>query len=505
MTTGIDAAVVLGLAGKAAQVFAEEGTHLSFPLAPRGMRAARLRALVADPMSPDGQGALAEFSQLVNEIPEGALWQPDGDRLWEVYGDVLAGADLAEASLTAAEQAEYQRAHDVLFATDRGGVLVESPTVRAHDQCRDAYLAAAQEYNNRKGEAATAGDPGIAEQWTVDEPALLERVAAAERDWAVDGHRTAVEDARRMLRELGSRSPAVVWAGYRKLFDPELPEIFFRTAPDGSVYLPTGYLPSDVVDTAWPTITVTRQQLAGLATAAPAELRDRLASGGGSSGAVGVESVSFEYSAVQVTRPWLVPEAFGTRAWRFRDPTRVLSDGGQPPRGDCTAYVDGVVLARNITVRHRAGGPPDLGFLPSGRPSRTTPIARPYPREAMLARVAARRKARSAGAAAAVGVVAARAVTVRDHRTGGGTAASTVRDHRSRQPTSPAGDGARRTRTAPVRVPWVPGRRRPVPRPQRPATPAPAVVTSDPDEVYMIAFCCRALPRSPDPDPALAW
>lgn len=461
MTTGIDSAVVLGLAGKATQVFALGGCHLSFPLAPIGIRASRLRALVNDPMSPEGQGCIAEFSQLVNEVPTGSLWQSDGDRLWEVYGDVLAGAELAEGSLTAAEEANYQRVYAALYTPNRGGVLVESLAVRAYEQCRDAYLAAAQEYNNRKGDAA-ANDPRITEQWTTDEAALRERVAEAERDWATTGHRCAVEDARRLLRELGSRSPATVWAGYRKLFDPESPEIFFRTAPDGSVYLPTGYLPSDILDTAWPVITVTRQQLAGLTAAAPPALRDQLS---GVDGPAHIESVSFEYSAVKVMRTWLAPEAFGSRAWRFRDPTRVLSDGAQPPTGECTAYVEGLVLARTVTVRRRADARLDLGFLPSGRPSQTVLIARPYAREAMLARVAAR-KARNS--VAAVPVTAIR----------------------------------RPARTAPVRIP---SRRAPVLRPQRPTTPAPAVITSDPDEVYVIAFQCRTLPRSPDPDPTLTW
>ncbi|MFN2496688.1 MAG: hypothetical protein ABR608_12390 [Pseudonocardiaceae bacterium] len=462
MTTGIDA-VVLGLAGKAIQVFALEGCHLSFPLAPIGIRASRLRALVDDPMSPDGQSCHAEFSQLVNEVPTRALWQPDGDRLWDIYGDVLAGAVLAQGSLTAAEESDYQRAYAALYTPNRGGVLGESLAVRAYEQCRDAYLAAAQEYNNRKGDADTTNDPHVTEQWTTDEAALRERIAEAERDWTTTGHRCAVEDARRLLRELGSRSPTTIWAGYRKLFDPELPEIFFHTAPDGSGYLPTGYLPSDVVDTAWPVITVTHPQLAGLTAAAPPQLRDRLSD---VDGPAPIESVSFEYSAVKVTRSWLVPEAFGSRAWRFRDPTRVLSDGAPSPTGECTAYVDGLVLARTITVRHRADAPPDLGFLPSGRPSHTVLKARPYPKEAMLARVAARREARNSVAAGPVTAI--------------------------RHP----------LRTAPTRIP---SRRAPVLRPRRPATPAPTVVTSDPDEVYVIAFQCRALPRSPDPDPTLTW
>lgn len=514
MSTSIDATVVLGLAGKATQVFAEPGTYLSFPLAPLGIERSRLRALVADPLSPEGQPALVEFSLLANEVPDGPLWQPDGDqRLWDVYGDVLAGAELAEATRTPEEEADYQRAYGLLYQTKPDGAVADSPIVVAYEQYRDAYLAAAHEYNNRKGQAELGTDTAVRERWTRDELVLRERVAEAEQDWATAGRRAEVEDARRLLRELGSRSPLMVWAGYRKLFDPDLPEIFFQTGPDNTMYVRTAYLPSDVVDVAWPAITVTRAELAALAAAAPQGLRSRLS--GGSADAA-VEWVSFEYSSVTVNRPWFAPEVFASRAWRFYEPNRVLSDGGTPPTGECTAYVSGLVLARNITVRRRqvTGRPTiNLGFLPTARAISQTSIARPQPAARVIARAAARRAevARAAAPhAARVVHVAPLATTPTVHV----APPATLRPATAFPSTAATAAAGREVRVAqPVRpVPRFPAItriasvRRPIATHLlfQPPT-AGATIATDPNDVYILAFICRLLPKSPDPDPALNW
>lgn len=491
MVLGIDAGVVLGLAGKAVQVFAEPGTFLSFPLAPLGFQGERLAALVADPFGPKGSGALAEFSQLVNEIPEGALWQPDGDHLWTVYGDVL-GAELAGASLTPGQREAYTRAYTTLYTEQGDGTAVPSPPAAAYERFRDAYIAVVQEYNNRKGQAALSAEQAVAEAWAADEPRLAQAVREAMAAWRAEGHREEVEAARAVLRELGAHTAGPAWEGYRRLFDPGLPEIYFRTGPDGTSYLPTGYLPGDVIGTEWPMITVAGTELGALAAAAPAELRDRL----GSCEATAILSVSFDYTTVTVTRPWFAPEVFASRAWRFRDGTRVLSDGGAPPSGECPAYVAGVVLVRGITVRRKTGDAGTLrpmGFLPS---TLSAVLAEP-PATAATVLTATPVLAAISG----LTLTEAAAPVVRDHRRAAAAAsAAIVRDHRG-----DPGPVVRDHRDpAPVvrdhRIPVLPTA--PPPRPEEPAV---TTVTSDPGEVYVLAFLCRYLPKSPNPDPALSW
>ncbi|MFF0265966.1 hypothetical protein [Kribbella sp. NPDC004536] len=453
--TGIDATVVLGMAAKVDQVFAEEGTYHGFPMAPIGLTADSLRAMVKDPFGA-GAAAQAQFSLLVNEIPDGPLWQPDGDRLWKVYADVLA-AEVDDVPRTPEQEAAYRSASALLYV-DNGGRLVPSPAMVAYQQYRDAYLAASQEYNNRRGEAELSADPAVKARWTADEPVLAAAVADASTAWTVQGRRAEIEKALQTIRDLGSTSPIMMWEKYRQLYDPTGSGDPSLTSVDGLNYLPVGILPSDVVDVDWARITVTADELVQLVARAPAELRDRLAGGGDS----GTEVLTFEYSFVSVLRSWFAPEVFGSHAWRFADRSRVLSDGGSPPKGECTAYVSGLILARNVTVQRRTvgGTPPDasLGFLPVHTGSDAEMLVGP---RARLARP----------------VQGVQRVPV------GG----------------PAG----------VRVVEIPGVRRSLPvtegppiiwKPGQPTTPDPPVVTTtDPGDVFVLAFQCRLLPKAPSP------
>lgn len=516
MSAGIDAVVVLGLAGKAVQVFARPGHYLSFAIAPYAMERARLKALISDPLSAEGQSGLAEFSLVVNEVPTGGLWQWEGKRLWNVYGDVLAGADLAETLLTLSERSDYERAFELLYDVTAEGAPKPAAITVAYEQYRDAYYAAAQEYKNREQQAESLADSAVRERWAADKPQLLERVTTAELGWATAGHRAEVDEARRLLRDLGSRSPLVVWAGYRRLFDPNLPELYFRTAPDGSLYLPTGYLPGDIVDSGWSTITVTKGELAALAAAAPEDLRARLGAG---IATTTVERVSFEYSAVTISRPWFAPQVLESRAWRFHEPGRFLSDGAEPPSGECTAYVTGLVLARNITVSQRtaAEASPDLGFLPTAKKASRASMIPAEPPELVVARAEARRRmlASRAALAPAPATAPASATVVR----AGPSIALRARPHLAVARAAVVGAAAREVvppaspppapPPPPVHLPAlmaIPSLRHPVVVPAPPPQPTSVVnTTTEPDDVYVLAFICRLLGKSPDPDPALSW
>ncbi|TCC43399.1 LysM peptidoglycan-binding domain-containing protein [Kribbella sindirgiensis] len=447
--TGIDATVVLGMAAKVEQVFAEDGAYHGFPMAPIGIRADSLMAMANDPFGA-GAAAQAQFSLLVNEIPEGPLWQPDGDRLWTVYADVL-GANVDDVPRTPAQEAAYRSASALLYVED-GGRLVPSPTMIAYQQYRDAFLAAGQEYNNRRGAAELSTDPAVKAKWSADEPALAAAVTDASTAWTVQGRRADVEKAQRTIADLGSSSPILMWEKYRQLYDPTGAGDPSLTTPDGLTYLPTGILPSNVTQVEWARITVTAGELAQLVAQAPADLRSRLAGGGDS----GTEVLTFEYSFVTVTRPWFAPEVFASHAWRFADASRILSDGGSPPKGQCTAYVSGLVLARNVTVQRRTvgGTPPDgsLGFVPVQTNTSAEMLTAP-----------AALSARATGA-----------------------------------PVSPMVPAIRRSvevREGPPII-WKPGPQ-PVPNP-------PVVTTTDPGDVFVLAFQCRLLPKAPDPTPLIA-
>jgi hypothetical protein len=516
----IDATVVLGLAGKMNQVFAEPGTYRSFPPSPIGLKDTSLRAMMADPLGA-GAGAHSSFSVLVNEIPDGPMWMPDGGMVWDVYGDVLSRAQLAETTRTPQQEADYAKAFGFLYQTRADGSVVPSPAVVAYEQCRDAYRAATNEYNNRRGEAELTADPAVRARWAADEPDLRARISELSQDWTSIGRRAEVDGARQVFGALASTTPAVVWSGFRRLFDPTLPEIYFRTSLEGQPYVPTGYLPSDVVDVAWPRITATADELRALAEQAPPELRERLSSGG----AAGIQRVSFEYTSVTLSRPWFTPQLFASRAWRFAD-GRMLSDGAAPPKGECTAYVTGLVLARAITVESTARRPeqptPWLGFLPTDPqllieldPPKVPWLdiidledIRPLPTEerprvvvvddedslvhaghedgAVVNEVAAARL--GAGRQDVVFEAAADRAQLVDLIAPLPAEPATVRDDWQFRIEAVRGDMDLSRELPP------------------PAAPEGVVTTTtDVHDIYVLAFQCRTLPKSPDPDPSFVW
>ena len=468
MSTAIDAQVVLALATKASQVFVQDDTAFSVPLSPVVYRREDLeRMLNAD--TAEGLRLLAEFSALVNMIASSPVWSPTADRyLWDVYSDVLADADLASASRTADEEADYKRVSELLHAGSPG---TDSPAYLAYRQFRDAWLIAQQEYKNRKGTADSSNDQAVKDAWAADEPVLLEKLRECEQKWAVDGRRTEIDEALRIERRLDERSPAKAWQDYLKLFDPATPELFFANDANVGRYVPSSLRPSNAMAVPWARITLAREELEMLANAAPAALRARLPAAQDSA----VDSLSFEYTSVAVGRPWFCAAALTSRAWRFSDNAKILSDGAPEPHGLCPSYVAALVLARSITVTRQTatnGGPPappvNLGFLRLEQESIPTVV-----RE------------------------------VRDHRIlrrpVGPQVAQDPAVLRGKLAVAPGVFERLHTndfvRVLPV-AEVVPSPA-PDPAPNSEATPA--------DDVYVLGFICKKLPKCPDPDPALHW
>jgi hypothetical protein len=500
-----DARVVLGVAAKASQVFAQEDTFFSYPLSPLGFRRDELDAMVAGSTA-EGRRTLAEFSYLVNAVPAGQLWSilPNG-YLWDVYADVLDTAQLAESTRSEAEEAAYRKAYEYLHETREDGSVSDSATVLAYRQCRDAWLVVAEEYRNAAAEAEASDDPAVDQRWReVTEPALAEKRREIERQWDTDGHRAEVEDAQRVEEQLGQRSAAEAWANYRRLFDPRIPEIFFETDVDGGRYVPTSFRPTSALEVAWPLINLTRDDLTALAASAPAALRERLGEGVDS----GVVTLSFEYSSVAVSRPWFAPDVFSSRSWRFLDPSKVISDGAEEPTGRCPAFVVGLVLLRNLRVSRRveAGVPPpvfNLGALHIGALRKIAPEPAAVERPLMAARVMRLPSAEATEAAPVMARQLNREVLLTSLDASAGEPAAEA----------PAGGQPGSGRAAMVSVlknvdfaRLVIDLPPPVTEPVEPAPSESLEVTTTPeDEIYVLGFICKRVPKSPDPDLGLPW
>ncbi len=526
----MDALAQLALMAKAKLVFESPDTFLSFPaLTPISYTPDQMR--FADAASSQELQIFAEFSALTNALPQGTLFQPSLDRsLSDVYREVLQNAQLAQGSLTAQQTAQVQAAQGLLSAPGPSGLPVDSPAVVAYKQYQQVWFAATQDYNNQKVTASASTDPKIQAQWqNTGEPLARAQVQAAESDWETKGFKAQVEQSRQIEETYAAQSPQLKWRDWTAACNPA---IDFLTDPTGNgTFGPTVFAPYDIFDHgAWPSFSIAGSDIANLVNQAPAELK---AIFGTQSGSSEIDSLSFEYCSVALARHWFQPDPFYARFWRFADPTVQLSDGNVPPAGSWPAYIAAVVFARNIVVKSHGTGavqpqplrsfpPLVLASVHAAPPPAARPVSAappPHPAPAVAARVApAPQPMRVAAVAGRPGSVAARPLilervevvqprpaVVPVHATVVQPHPAVVQPHPAPPPAAAArpiainpalraqihsATYARAVQTGP---------------PPAPATPPPSQTQSSGNEISILAFICKRLPKCPNPDPSLNW
>jgi hypothetical protein len=497
----MEAFVQLALMAKAKRVFESDDTFLSFRLlSPWTVDADRLR-FYAGEMTQQRIADLSEFSRMTNCIPTGVVApEEQGEYLWDIYREVLDTAEIAAGTMTEQQRARYDRAGQLLYVTGPDGLRQDSPVLEAYRQHRDSHIAAVEEYKNRQLTAESSEDPAVKAAWVDDEPLLRDAVDQRMKEWRNEGRKGEVEAALRTEEAHAAREPSLIWDQWRTSFSDDLD---ISTDLSNQDFAVTGFSPYDVFDQGeWPSFTLTRDEMTKLTAEPPHELTQIF---GDQVAGEDVESVSFEYRSVAITRPWFRPPLFRARFWRLGSEGGELSDGAAPPEGYCPAYVTGLVFARNVTVKRRAQPEtPAEGAQPIGEMLRLDAglLSRAQALQKVTTPVAfSRRLAPPAGEEPAMG-----RHTVLTSRVNPAGLAAAVRTGGTRDPAGrprPRLDVAARLRGAafvggvqPVIVP-------PTPTPTQPEPTTEPVTPSN--QITVLAFVCKRLPRCPDPDPSLRW
>lgn len=479
----MDTVAQLALAAKVLRIFDQPGTYLCFPcVTPVDYPAEHLNFTSLS--SSEQLTAFAEVCRLVNSCPAGVVFQPAQPQfLWDQYQAILKGAVLADGDLTPDEQYALSAARTLLYVVDATGTPSASPAVAAYERCRSLWFRATQAYTAAK---LSVGSSAAAQtQWTqTDEPALRAQVTAAEADWDTTGQRASVEAARAVEIACAQQSPALQWANWSAQFNPD---IDMMTDPQNDSFAISGFTPADFwSDPAWPTLALTADEIAQFAPQAPGALSAALGSPGLHSSTA---SVSLEYCSVALDRPWFHPEVFESRFWRFADGRTQLSDGGSPPVGAWPAYIAAVVFARNITSQ--AATVP----TPSAAPAPPPPVLRrPFP---LGGEGGMPRPAPPGSALPFRPIIVSRLAQ---------NEAPALAHPVIRPPLPPvmhaaAGPIAAAVAARPPAVAPAPAAASPTPAATAQTQPAK---TTD-QNISILAFVCKSLPKSPDPDLSLTW
>ncbi len=519
----IGAVALLALVAKAKLVFESPGTFLSFPVvSPLTYRAEQLRFGGAGEMTSDDLNELSEFSRIVNCIPRSVFAPVDQlEYMWNVYDDVLKTAEVALGVLTSEEQARYKQAVSILYARSDDGARSDSDVLRLYKQHRDASIAAKEAFRARQLSAETSDDPAVKARWQETEEAELRAaVEAVDKAWEAEGHRAGVDAALAVEEAFAARSPALTWADWKTSF---MEDIDTLTDSNQIRFAPTGFSPYDIFDDDWPRFTMSRSEITQMAATAPHQVVEVLGTGDLGS----IEEISFDFRSVALTRPWFRPGVFTSRFWRLPAGTEPLSDGAEEALGRCPAYVSALVFARNIAITSRpeavGASPPDPRMLmlidrvtlAAKRPEMAAFIRMPAAAPAAVTPTSINFAARLSAVSFASGMVGSRRSWSHEGERTSDVDMALMKPSLRLAAFRPLVARPAVTEVSRVRLSAVSDHRTfridpelliaHIPEAPSPPAPEPTVVATPPDEIRILAFICRRIPRSPDPDPELHW
>jgi hypothetical protein len=344
---------------------------------------------MADTFGMAGGDAHAAFSRMVNSIPSAQrFWVPTARKTWDVYEDAITQVTLPVTRLSARQQAELDDALAFLArpaakaapagpsgSSARGPAqphaVEDTPELAAYKQCQTAYLAALATCNGMEIQANCLGaSNSLVQDWARNGAAYESQLTGAYEAWVADGHKADVEEAVRVVRTLAARGPEPLYRRLRATFAAGR-----MTDALGRDFLPTFAHPADPLATAlkasWSPFEFTLQDVHAF------EPDGRISSGGSAGPGWGLWSASAlreqgqhwarertfpcdttglmvqaELLQVPLTRPWMRPEIFSSRAWRWAPSAELgpVSDGGTPPVGLLPLIPAAMVLAQNVTV-----------------------------------------------------------------------------------------------------------------------------------------------------------
>jgi hypothetical protein len=352
----------LALATKLRMMFEKDDRYLTFPLG-TGFTYRYLNFMKEPSISgltlQEQINNKGDFARLLNIIPEdSASFSQDASRfLWDELIHALTNSEFAESGLTEAENNLLNQAID--FLTD-AKTLEDGTTIPINSAALNKYYeykticdqAEATYLNEKITVESSTGAEGdrLKQQWATNrERQLRDTMNQAGENWKNLGFRDQVNSFQQVRNDL---EPKKFLNLYRAAY---LDEVRISEVPDlngrGAGVYTTFFSPFDTFEARlpWTKITLTKSEIDTLVPTAPADLKAIFNAGEGSND---IESVALEYNNVVAIRPWLKAEFFASRYWKFADNT-VVSDGKIPRHGKIPSYITSMICVRNIVVTRR--------------------------------------------------------------------------------------------------------------------------------------------------------
>ncbi len=300
--------------------------------------------------------ASSNFANLVNQIPKASSrWSSDQSLLWNQYKSILTQSVVALDEPSDAEKQQLQEARNFLYQrekiTDLLGtrtVIVESQNLADYRKYQQLYLQALSEYNSHRLDAKFSDNPRVQQEWQIQEKEYKSKVENAKNDWINIGKRWEVEAKFNIVDQITGRNPQIIWAQWKDDF-----EQFRLTNLDNQDFYETHFHPENFykpnAENQWTQFTLNTSEIKQLESE-EANFSERIPSGLPNL-ELAVSSLSVELIRVPIIRPWLNVGLFNSRAWRFPDNRKPLSDGNKTPQGSLVAYTNSIIFIRNLQIK----------------------------------------------------------------------------------------------------------------------------------------------------------
>ncbi len=321
-------------------------------------------------------------NQFLDKEMQQSVFTTTQDTISSIYNDILKYSKVVSIEPTEEEKEKIKKYRDLLTVTkevkdivtdEMKTVTQPGPLTIAYNQKMNDYIEAADEYMNLliDSQSAKGSDPEATRRvqaFANKQKFLIKKITAAESAWISEGYKSEYEEINGYIQQVTQRSMVQYKAD---LLSKLLMASLSSPADGGSTFNYTTILPGNFAESkAWTSFNFYEGDVE---THSKKNTSSWGASGGTSIAGFGAStsakgskekvsmdsewsnfSASFEFTQVQICRPFFEPGFFSMQGWTLDDLWNLnynnmpVSDGAAVPTGRLIAYPTAALFVRNV-------------------------------------------------------------------------------------------------------------------------------------------------------------
>ncbi|MFZ1322369.1 MAG: hypothetical protein WAT71_12515 [Ignavibacteria bacterium] len=285
------------------------------------------------------------FSYLSNLIPEDNVMFQDknGLLLWDQFKKIIANSIPANMILSNEDQAKLKEKRTFLENNSANYYNYKN----LYDNATFKFLDAKKSLDCSTGEDKEK----LQYDWNDYLKKILEeRIFSALNDLIIFGKKNEIEECLQSISNILSRKGI----GNLKAEISSKLDSFIATENDSEIeYYTTLYSPNNIFQkkTEWSKITLYNSEIISLCENAKSELKNSYS---GNDSGDNIEYLSFEYAVVSIVRPWFFEEFLNSNSFKLNELVEpVINDGKTPASGMIPCYINKFICIKKIEYKQK--------------------------------------------------------------------------------------------------------------------------------------------------------